>query len=88
MRTTIRKGVFIELNLENPTNENTLFRIDFDANLFLFGDRDVKVEAKGSKVYKLLFAPLKVGIWDNVMLHIYNDKVGEFLYKLKLICEE
>ena len=88
MKTTIRKGVFIELNLENPTIENTLFRIDFDTNLFLFGDRDVNVEANSSKIYKLLFAPLKVGIWDNVMLHIYNDKVGEFLYRLKLICEE
>ena len=22
------------------------------------------------------------------MLHIYNDRIGEFLYKLKLVCEE
>ena len=88
MKTTIRKGVFIELNLENPTKENTLFRIDFDSNLFLFGDHDVNVEANSSKIYKLLFAPLKVGIWDNVLLHVYNNRVGEFLYKLKLICEE
>jgi len=51
MKTVIRKGVFIELNLENPTNENTLFRIDFDTNLFLFGDRDVNIEANSSKIY-------------------------------------
>jgi len=88
MKTVIRKGVFIELNLENPTKEDTIFRIDFDENLFLFGDRDVNVEANSSKTYKLLYAPLKIGIWDNVLLHIYNDRVGEFLYKLKLICEE
>ena len=88
MKTVIRNGVYIELNLENPTNENTIFRIDFDTNLFLFGERDVNVEANSTKLYKLLFAPLKVGIWDNVVLHIYNDKVGEFLYKLKLISEE
>ena len=88
MKTVIRKGVFIELNLENPSKENTIFRVDFDTNLFLFGDRDVNVEANSSKIYRLLFAPLKVGIWDNVMLHIYNDKVGEFLYKLKLISEQ
>ena len=31
---------------------------------------------------------MKVGTWDNVFLHIYNDSVGEFLYKLKLISEE
>ena len=88
MKTHIRKGVFIELNLENPSNEDSIFKIDFDSNLFLFGDTEVIVEAKKSQIYKLLFAPLKVGTWDNVFLHIYNDIVGEFLYKLKLISEE
>ena len=88
MRTKIRKGIFIEINLENPTNENVIFRIDFDSDLFLFGDKDVKVNANSTVIYKLLFAPLKVGIWENVMLHIYNDRIGEFLYKLKLVCEE
>ena len=88
MQTYIRKGVFIELNLENPTNEDTTFKIDFDSNLFLFGENEVNVEAKKDKIYKLLFAPLKVGVWENVFLHVYNDQIGEFLYKLKLISEE
>ena len=88
MKTKIRKGIFIEINLENPTNESVIFRIDFDSDLFLFGEKDVKVNANSTVVYKLLFAPLKVGIWENVMLHIYNDRIGEFLYKLKLVCEE
>ena len=88
MKTKIRKGIFIEINLENPTNESAVFRIDFDSDLFLFGDKDVKVNANSKVVYKLLFAPLKVGVWENVMLHIYNDRIGEFLYKLKLVCEE
>jgi hypothetical protein len=88
MKTLIRKGVFIEINLENPTNEPAIFRIDFDPELFLFGDRDVKVNANSNVEYKLLFAPLKVGIWENVMLHIYNDRIGEFLYRLKLISED
>ena len=88
MKTYIRKGVFIELNLENPTKEDTIFKIDFDSNLFLFGEKEVNVASKKSEIYKLLFAPLKVGTWDNVLLHIYNDSVGEFLYKLKLISEE
>jgi hypothetical protein len=88
MRTLIRQGVFIEINLENPTNEQAIFRIDFDSDIFLFGDRDVKVNANSTIEYKLLFAPLKVGIWENVMLHIYNDRIGEFLYRLKLICED
>ena len=88
MSTYIRKGVFIELNLENPSEEDTTFKIEFDSNLFLFGEKEVNVEAKKSQIYKLLFAPLKVGIWENVFLHIYNDKIGEFLYKLKLISDE
>ena len=88
MKTKIRKGIYIDINLENPTNESAIFRIDFDSDLFLFGDKDVKVNANSSVVYKLLFAPLKVGVWENVMLHIYNDRIGEFLYKLKLVCEE
>ena len=87
MRTEIRKGIYIDINLENPTNESAIFRIDFDSDLFLFGDKDIRVDAKETKNYRLLFAPLKVGTWDNVMLHIYNDRVGEFLYKLKLISE-
>ena len=88
MKTVIRKGVFVDINLENPTNEDAVFRIDFDQELFLFGEKDVKVPAKSNQVYKLLYAPLKVGIWENVMFHIYNDKIGEYLYKLKLICED
>ena len=88
MRTLIRKGVYIEINLENPTNEVAIFRIDFDSDLFLFGEKDVKVNANSTIEYKLLFAPLKVGVWENVILHIYNDRIGEFLYKLKLISEE
>ena len=88
MKTFIRKGVFVDINLENPTNEDAVFRIDFDQDLFLFGEKDVKIPANSSQEYKLLYAPLKIGTWDNVMLHIYNDKIGEYLYKLKLICQD
>jgi hypothetical protein len=87
MKTQIRKGIYIDINLENPSNDSQVFMVDFDSDLFLFGEKEVKVEPKSSKVYNLLFAPLRVGVWDNVMLHIYNDRVGEFLYKLKLISE-
>ena len=87
MKTQIRKGIYIDINLENPSNTSQVFMVDFDSGLFLFGDKEVKVEPNSTKVYKLLFAPLRVGTWDNVMLHIYNDRIGEFLYKLKLISE-
>ena len=87
MKTLIRKGIYIDINLENPSNEAQVFVVDFDSDLYLFGDKEVKIEANSTMVYKLLFAPLRVGVWENVMLHIYNDRVGEFLYKLKLISE-
>ena len=87
MKTVIRKGVFIEIKLENPTEEDARFSVDFDQDLFLFGDREVKISPKSYVIYKLLYAPLKVGVWENVMLHIYNDRIGEYLYKLNLICE-
>ena len=67
MKTKIRKGIFIEINLENPTSESVIFRIDFDSDLFLFGDKDVKVNGNSTIVYKLFFAPLKVGIWENAL---------------------
>ncbi|MCQ2815955.1 MAG: hypothetical protein MJ252_01695, partial [archaeon] len=88
MKTKIRKGVMVNIKLENPINEPCIFGIDFDSDLYLFGEKDVRVDANSTKDYTLLYAPLKVGIWDNVMLHIYNDKIGEYLYKLKLICED
>ena len=50
-------------------------------------NQSIEVNDKATVVYKLLFAPLKIGVWENVMLHIYNDRIGEFLYKLKLISE-
>jgi len=50
MRTKIRKGIYIEINLENPTNESVIFRIDFDSDLFLFGEKDVKVNANSTVV--------------------------------------
>jgi len=87
MKTLIRKGIYIEINLENPSNDPQVFVVDFDSDLYLFGDKEVKVEPNSTIVYKLLFAPLRVGVWENVMLHIYNDRVGEFLYRLKLISE-
>ena len=70
MKTKIRKGIYIDINLENPTSEPAIFRVDFDSDLFLFGDKEIRVENNTSKNYRLLFAPLKVGMWDNVMLHI------------------
>ena len=43
MKTVIRKGVFVDINLQNPTNEDAIFKIDFDTDLFLFGEKEVNL---------------------------------------------
>lgn len=86
MRTCIRKAIYIEISLENPMNELILFHIDYEGE-FLLGDKEMRLEPNRTGVYQLFFAPLKVGAWDG-KLHIFNEYVGEFLYKIKLVSEE
>ena len=86
MKTYIRKAIFIEILLENPTNEAIIFNIEYEGE-FLFGNKEFKLEGNKSSNYQLYYSPLKVGKRDG-MIHIYNENIGEFLYKLSLICEE
>ncbi len=86
MRTCIRKAIYIEISLENPMNELIIFHIDYEGD-FLLGDKEMRLEPNKNGIYQLFFAPLKVGAWDG-KLHIFNEYVGEFLYKIKLVSEE
>ena len=86
MRTSIRKAIYIEILLENPSNESIVFNIDYEGE-YLLGDKEFKVEAYKSENYRLYYAPLRVGKKE-ASIHIYNENVGEFLYKLSLICDE
>ena len=84
MKTEIRKIIYFDFTLENPTNENIYFRCDYDGE-YLFGNKELRIEANGVGIYQLYFSPLKVGNNEG-SLHIYSETVGEFLYKLKLFC--
>jgi len=86
MKTDIRKVIYFDFTLENPTNENIYFRIDYEGE-FLFGNKDLKIEPNKEGIYQLYYSPLKIGTFDG-SLHIYNEEVGEFLYKLKLVCSK
>jgi len=86
MRTCIRKAIYIEISLENPMNDLIIFHIDYEGD-FLLGDKEMRLEPNKNGIYQLFFAPLKVGAWDG-KLHIFNEYVGEFLYKIKLVSEE
>lgn len=86
MKTTIRKAIYIQISLENPTNNFTIFYTNYEGP-YLKGDKEIRINPKSSTVYNLLFEPFKVGKWDG-MIHIFNEGAGEYLYKLKLIAEE
>ena len=86
MRTCIRKAIYIEISLENPMNDVIIFHIDYEGD-YLLGDKEMRLEPNRFGIYQLFFAPLRVGAWDG-KLHIFNEYVGEFLYKIKLVSEE
>jgi len=84
METDIRKIIYFDFALENPTNETVYFKIDYDGE-FLYGNKELKIEANKEGIYQLYYSPLKIGNFEG-SLHVYNESVGEFLYKLKLTC--
>jgi hypothetical protein len=86
MRTCIRKAIFLKFLLDNPTKETVFFKIDYEGE-YLFGEKEFKLDGNKSADYELYYAPLKVGKKEGT-IHIYNENIGEFLYKLSLICEE
>jgi len=86
MKTTIRKAIYVDFTLENPTTNFVRFDVDYQGD-FLLGAKELRLEPEKSGVYQLFYEPLKVGVFEG-QLHIFNDAIGEFLYKLTLVCEE
>jgi hypothetical protein len=86
MKTTIRKAIYVEINLDNPLNEYVTFNVNIEGE-FLWGEPEIRLEPKKSATYILYYTPLKIGTWEG-RVHIYNERIDEFLYKLKLTCEE
>ena len=86
MKTTIRKAIYVDFTLVNPTDDFVRFDVDYQGE-FLIGKNELKLEASKSGVYQLFYEPLKVGNFEG-SLHLYNDSIGEFLYKLNLISDE
>ena len=86
MKTQVRKAIYIDITIENPSREVMIFDVDYEGN-YIFGEKEVRVEPRSTNDYKLIFAPFRVGNWEG-NLHISNDLIGEFLYKINCICEE
>ena len=87
MRTFLRKVIYIDVQVENPTNEVVYFHVEYNGEYLIGYDTEIRVEPYKTSIYQLYFSPLKVGVWEG-SLQIYNEYIGEFLYKIKLISEE
>lgn len=87
MRSTIRKTVYIDICLDNPLEEYVVFNVDFEGDYLIVKEKEIRIDPLRSINYQLFFAPLRVGTWEG-RVHIYNDSIGEFLYNVKLICDD
>ena len=83
----IRKSKSADLVLSNPTNETITYIVEYNGE-FLSGDTSISLLPKEKKkTYSLLYSPLKVGKSQG-LLKIYNDRVGEKLVMLNLVCKD
>jgi len=86
MKSRIRKAIYVDLTLNNPTNEVVRFSVDYQGD-YLMGAKELRLDPESSGIYQLFYEPLQVGVFEGI-LHLFNDSIGEFLYKLTLICED
>ena len=78
----IRQSVYIEIEVENKSDSSTIFNVEYFGQ-YLLGDNQINIESKSIAKYKLYFSPLRL-ISIEGKLQIYNDILGEFIYKLNL----
>lgn len=83
----VRKAVAVEISLENPTNEMLVFQVSTDGE-GLLGDPTYSLHANSvsggsSQFYELIYSPLVNGDFEG-RVSFYNERVGEFWYKLHL----
>lgn len=81
----VRKTSFVELSINNPTNSDVIFNIDYEGD-YLTGEKEMFIKKKQEANYKLFFSPAKLGTFFG-KLHIYNDTVGEYLYRINMVSE-
>jgi len=86
----VRKAVAVNIELENPTNEELVFQV-FHEGGGLLGDSTYLLPpgnfTGAVPGYELIFSPLETGENDGRVSFV-NDRVGEFWYKLHLVATE
>ena len=86
----VRKAVAVNIELENPTNEELVFQV-FHEGGGLLGDTTYLLPpgnfTGAVPGYELIFSPLEPGE-SSGRVSFVNDRVGEFWYKLHLVATE
>lgn len=86
---TVRKAAVVEITLENPTEQDLVFDVNFVGD-GLLGEDTITLPASTSKkaldgvgVYELIYSPLLAGEYGG-RISFTNDLVGVLWYKLNL----
>jgi len=86
MQTYVRRPIAYEFSIKNPLNEP----VTFDVDIFgegLIGESSLGVPANQTRVYELVYAPLRAGT-SSGYINFISEKAGEIKYKLTLKADE
>lgn len=86
LASTVRKATQFEIEIRNPLEEAVTYEVIIDGE-FLMGNGKFEISPKSSKIYELLFVPLRVFRGKGSIAFI-NEKLGEIWYELSLIVDE
>ena len=86
MQTYVRKPIAYEFSIKNPLNEPVTFDVDIKGD-GLIGEPSLGIPANQTKVYELVYAPLKSGEYQGY-INFVSEKAGEIKYKLALKAED
>lgn len=85
VKTTSRQSVTIKIPVHNPSSECVVFDVLFTEEDF-FGDKTIEINPNETKVYELVFSPLR-SMERTSYISFLNDDQGEFVYELSLKSE-
>ena len=85
----VRSAVGVELELENPTNEDLVFTVTTEGDGLIADPTFTLPPGNSDKSvpYELIYSPLLPGDLSG-KVSFYNDTVGEFWYRLHLVATE
>ncbi len=86
MQTYVRKPIAYDFSIKNPLNEPVTFDVDIKGD-GLIGESSLGIPANQTKVYELVYAPLRAGE-SSGYINFISEKAGEIKYKLALKADD